>query len=798
MAFRPAGTQALGMSEHAGTDRGPELAHLNPARSLARGDENPPLERAPGEVGGRAWRTVETEADLVVVGGGLAGTCCAITAARAGAKVTLLQDRPVLGGNASSEVRLWILGATAHMGTNSRWAREGGLLDEVLVENTYRNPEGNPVIFDTLLLEKATAEPNLTLRLNTALIEARTARTEHGQITGVTGFCSQNSTAYRITAPLFCDASGDGALGYLAGAGYRMGAERVDEFGEGYAPSAEYGGLLGHSLYFYTKDTGAPVKYVPPAYALDDVEKHIPRHRSFTTREDGCRLWWIEYGGRLDTVHETESIKWELWKVVYGVWNYLKNSGKFPEAENLTLEWAGTIPGKRESRRFEGLHMLTQSDIVEQPRHPDTVAYGGWPIDMHPADGVYSHLPGTDGGAARGVYEIPYRCYVSRDIPNLFLAGRIISVSHVAFGSTRVMGTGAHGGQAVGMAAAICARDGIAPAEMLEPERMAALQRALLRTGQHLPGRPLDDPDDLVRRGRIEASSCEVLAELPADGAPCPLDRPCAQLLPARPGPFPAVTLTVRASAATTLHAELRTSDRPENHGPSETLATRDVPLGVGEHHVRLDFTTDIDTQRYVSVCLADNEDVEVVTSRTRLTGVLALHKRGAQELPPESGFDRFEVWTPGRRPGGANFAVQLDPPLRPYAPEYVADGVFRPTSGTHAWVPAADDPAPSLTVTWDEPQPVGRIELGFDTDFDHPMESALMGHPERVMPLCAKHVELRDDAGRLIAAIHDNHQTRRTVILPEPVSTRRLTVRILSGQTEHQAGLFDLRCYAA
>ena len=241
----------------------------------------------------------------------------------------------------------------------------------------------------------------------------------------------------------------------MSGAAFRMGAESTGEFGEKLAPSHEYGELLGHSLYFYSKDTGRPVKFVPPSFALDDITQ-IPRYRSFNSREYGCRLWWIEYGGRLDTVHDTEKIKWELWKIVYGVWNYIKNSGEFPEAETLTLEWVGHIPGKRESRRFEGDYMLHQQDLIEQRLHPDAVSFGGWALDLHPADGIYSEKPGCNQWHSRGVYQIPYRCFYSRNIKNLFLAGRIFSASHVAFSSTRVQATlssrsagGRHGGGAV-------------------------------------------------------------------------------------------------------------------------------------------------------------------------------------------------------------------------------------------------------------------------------------------------------------------------------------------------------------
>ena len=253
----------------------------------------------------RPLRCSKLSVDFAVTGGGLAGVCAAVKAARQGLKVVLIQDRPVLGGNASSEVRLWSLGATSHMGNNNRWAREGGLVDEILVENTYRNKEGNPLIFDTVLLDLVMREPNIRLLLNTAVYEV--AKSGPDTISGLTAFCSQNSTRYEITAPLFCDASGDGIVGFQAGAAFRMGAEKKEEFGEGFAPDEGYGELLGHTIYFYSKDVGKPVTFVPPDYALKDIEE-VPRYRSINAREHGCKLWWIEYGGRRDTVPN-----WSLW-----------------------------------------------------------------------------------------------------------------------------------------------------------------------------------------------------------------------------------------------------------------------------------------------------------------------------------------------------------------------------------------------------------------------------------------------------------------------------------------------------
>ena len=443
------------------------------------------------EASRRDLKSVSLAADVAVIGGGLSGVCAAISAARAGSKVVLVQDRPVLGGNASSEVRLWILGATSHMGNNNRWAREGGVIDEMLVENMFRNPEGNPLLVDTIMLEMVVEEPNITLLLNTAVHAVE--KSDPDTIASVRAYCAQNETAYEIAAPVFIDASGDGVVGFLAGAAFRIGSEASSEFGELFAPEKESNELLGHSIYFYSKDTGRPVTFVPPSFALKDITQ-IPRWRDIKFNDTGCRLWWLEWGGDLDTIHDSETIKWELWRVAYGVWNHIKNSGQFPDAANLTLEWVGTIPGKRESRRFEGDHMVIQQDLVEQRVHPDAVSYGGWAIDLHPSDGVYSARAGCQQWHSKGVFQIPYRAMYSRNITNLFLAGRIISASHIAFGSTRVMATCAHGGQSVGAAAAICAREGLKPRDLLAPALMAELQRNLLRAGQFIPGVALEDP----------------------------------------------------------------------------------------------------------------------------------------------------------------------------------------------------------------------------------------------------------------------------------------------------------------
>jgi hypothetical protein len=776
----------------------------------------------PESGGTRDLHPVRLAPDVAVIGGGVAGVCAAITAARAGCQVLLVQDRPVLGGNASSEVRLWILGATSHMGNNNRWAREGGVIDELLVENLWRNPEGNPLIVDAIILEMVANEPNITLLLNTAVHDLEKSGAD--AIRSVRAFCSQNSTAYEIAAPLFVDASGDGIVGFLAGAAFRVGAEGRAEFGEKMAPEQPSRDLLGHTIYFYSKDTGRPVKFIAPSFALRDIAS-IPRWRDIRFSDSGCRLWWLEWGGRLDTIHDSEKIKWELWRVAYGVWNYIKNSGRFPEAETYTLEWVGTIPGKRESRRFEGDYMLTQQDIAEQRRHVDAVSFGGWAIDLHPGDGVYSPQPGCQQWHAKGVYQIPYRAMYSRNITNLFLAGRIISASHIAFGSTRVMATCAHGGQAVGMAAAMCVEAGLKPRDLLAGPRLGELQRNLLRGGQFIPGVALVDELDLARSAEIRASSELKLSALTPSGETLPLHNSWAMMLPVQEGPMPAVELLVDASAPATLRAELRGSSQPENHTPDVTLEVLDLELSEGSRiPLPLRFRSRIEAPCYAFVCLLKNEAVSVHLSDQRVTGVLsvchnankAVAKLSTQTPPVDSGIDTFEFWTPKRRPEGKNFALRIDPPLDAFRASNLTNGFARPTNQPNAWVADFKHEQPSIRLTWAKARTISRIELAFDTDFDHPMESVLMGHPERVSPFCVRELVVLEgvrapvnagnsapdggrgsDTERLLCETTGNHRSRQFFCLPQPVTTECLEIRMAAPGANVPAALFEVRCYA-
>lgn len=735
--------------------------------------------------------------DLVVVGGGLSGSCCAIAAARNGVKVALVQDRPVLGGNASSEIRVWALGATSHMGNNNRWAREGGIIDEIMVENLYRNKEGNPILFDALLLDKVMSEPNISLYLNTVVLDLEKAG---GDICSVVAFNSLNSTAYQLFASYFCDASGDGIVGYLSGASYRTGAENREEFGEGFSPSENYGEFLGHTIFFYPKMTDKPVKFVAPSFALQDMTL-IPKLHQATPDQSGCNYWWFEYGGTKDTIYDSEEIKKELWAVIYGIWNYIKNSGLYPEAENMTLEWIGVIPGKRESRRFEGLYMMNQYDIVNQTLFDDAVSYGGWAVDLHPAEGVFSSAPSCNQYHSKGIYSIPYRSFVSKDISNLFFAGRLISVSHVAFGSTRVMITCAHGGQAVGMAAALCVEKQCNPADLLREDYMRELQYLLNINGQSIPHVAIDSAKNLLSAATVQASSTMLFAGFSFGGTWRRLDMAMAQLLPLEANTNYSMEILIKAERETVLTVDWAVSSKPYNYTPDCILQSDSYQLKEGEQTLFLTSHEKNVLDQYVFIIFRRNEYVSLPLSKQRMTGVLSVFNKfnkavnnwGKQNPPEESGFESFEFFTPERRPEGANVAFKISPAIDCFTSANLVNGFIRPYLCPNAWVADWDDRMPELKVTFGDVTEIRQIKLFFDTDYDHPMETIQWGHPESEIPFCVSSYKIYDDLGRLIVSIDENHQTINTMLLPKVLKTTSLKFVFERKSTDIPVSVFEI-----
>ncbi|WP_010133922.1 FAD-dependent oxidoreductase [Ochrovirga pacifica] len=748
----------------------------------------------------RKNKSLELNADFVVIGGGLAGVCAAITAARKGTKTILVQDRPVLGGNASSEVRLWALGATSHMGNNNRWSREGGVVNEIFVENLYRNKEGNPVIFDTVMLEKVMNEKNITLMLNTAVYEVE--KKDAKNIKAVKAFNAQNSTHYHISAPLFCDASGDGIVAFQAGASFRIGAESKEEFGELFAPDESYGQLLGHSIFFYSKRAPKPVKYVAPDFALKDIQS-IPRYKVIEKDDTGCRFWWLEYGGRKDTIHDTEEIKYELWKVVYGVWDYIKNSGEFEDVDDLTLEWAGTIPGKRESRRFDGLYMMKQQDVIGQQRFDDAIAFGGWAIDLHPADGVYSEKSGCTQWHSKGIYDIPYRSLIPKDLNNLFLAGRIISASHVAFGTTRVMATTGFTAQAIGMAAHMCLDKNITPAQVLENGVIKELQNELNLYGQSIPNVPIMSASNLASKANISASSQLDLEEIAYGETWLNLATSAAMLLPLVKETQYTFTVVVNATEATELEVQFRVAEKEKNYTPDNTLESKKIAINKGEQKVTFTFDNTLEKEQYAFVCFMANEKVSIQESEELYSGVVSLFNgvnkavsnKGKQTPPEGLGVDTFEFWIPYRRPAGKNIAMEISPAVSVYEASNVVNGYVRPWGTANSWTADLKDTHPTLKIDWAEKQTISSIKLFLDGDYDHAMESVQFGHYDDIVPQCLQDYTIKTVEGEILASQIGNYQTINEWKLKTPVTTKGIVIEVKHPSATTPATIFEVVC---
>lgn len=745
-------------------------------------------------------REETVRSDVTVIGGGLAGVCAAIAAARLGRTVALVNNRPVLGGNSSSEVRVWVCGATAH-GVH-RWARETGIMGELYLENQFRNPDGNPYYWDGVVHDAVLAEPNLRLFLNT---DVRDVAMEHGKrIESVTGWTMGSERLTTFSSPVFVDCTGDGLIGHLAGADYRIGRESRAEYGEEWAPPEPDRQLLGSTILFYTKDAGHPVKYVPPSFAKNIVDTPIPEHRLIRTGDNGCDYWWVEWGGELDTVDDNERIRDELWSVIHGIWDHIKNSGTF-DAANLTLEWVGAIPGKREYRRFLGDHVLTQTEVMAQKPFDDRIAFGGWSVDLHPVEGMYAEKPGARQRYSDGIYHIPFRSLYSRNVTNLLFAGRNISATHIAFGSTRVMATCATIGEAAGTGAALCASEGVTPRELTD-RQLPLLQQTLLRQDASLVGVRNTDPHDLARAARATASS--TLTRLTVEPGPAtrttpwPLDRDLALVLPVDPR-LDGVELLVDAHAGTQLTIELWDTLRGENAVPARRLVSRTVPVTEGkEQWVSADLTWQPDEPRNAVVVVRADPHAYLHLAGERRTGVLCLARKLEGEpgvdhdIPEEDGQPVADWVARGLRRRSFCFRAG---PTRAYVPDKAVGGYQRPFGGPQMW--HAGEPGEAwLRLDWDAPVEIGTVHLVFDDDVDEYLNNLHRHRTEfEVMPELVRDYRieaLADDGVWTVVAEESGNRRRHRTHRFAAVRTTALRVVVDATNGAPEARIVALRAY--
>ena len=776
----------------------------------------------------------------------MSGFCAALAAAREGAKTCLIQNRPVLGGNASSEVRVTVHGAACH----HPYARETGILGEAMraerranhlfpIENGWTNS-----VFDMSLYDLVQREPNLTLHLNTEIRDVEMedgsrgldrmadmppATEEKGYIhrpaaghglslRAVHAIVTNAEIALRIEGTLFIDCTGDALPAHLAGCEWRMGSESREETGEIHAPDRASTDTMGNSIHIRCFDTGRPAPYRAPEWAVhhDDASYFYEQGRRPNDPEGG--YWWIEVGVPWDTIHDNETIRHELTRHALGVWDWMKN--KDPKmkkvCETYALEFIGQVPGKRESRRVMGEHFLNENELQSRTVFPDECAYGGWFIDLHTPGGLLadSSEPASAAGyddkradialKLIGPYGIPLRSLISRDVPNLMLAGRNVSTTHAALGTVRVMATCGVMGEAAGTAAAVAARLNLLPRDVAR-DHMPAVQQTLLRNGAFLPSHTNRDEKDLARAATASASShLDYAGQSAGDrdpdtnlrdriwqrciGRDTPLaDSPCLWFFVAN-GRIERLAVHLRNSGDSeeTARFRLRKVDSIWSYDPEQggTVWSREAPVPAG-HDGWIDFHPG----------LADLE-----------SGCYRLESEGPQHLAWRmSGRHPYGI-TGGIKVGSGKYhwnrlpgeyATQVEPAQPIYGPEQAISGVARPQGQSHLWLSAPLREEPWLELAWDTPQTFRDIHLTF------PGQLVMELHwenPFYVPPLVARHYDLQaeiDGEWTSILTVRDNADVHRRHTLDQAVTTRRLRIRVRETHGHPSAGLTEIRVYA-
>jgi len=716
--------------------------------------------------------------DVVVVGGGLAGSAAAVAAARHGCSVVLIQDRPVLGGNASSEIDV------APGGDSSKEPldpSETGIIEEFYL-GTDRGFDHD---WSGAIEGVVRNEPKIELRLNTRAINV--VMKDAATIAGVIAMDVRSGKRMFFPGKVFIDCTGDGWIGFWAGAEFRKGRESRSEFGESLAPEKADSFTMGNTLmvasfkedslarfdcpewayhwkspqdfntsglHFSLPETQHPVgrpnegalfrfthgagflggqfaqerrkeKQMEPAYRsmpitpahYQDFAKgkgYLPR-----TKDGGFFQWWVELGGAEDTIYDAEHVRDELFRVNLGLWDYVKNySPEHKEAnKNRRLVWMNYVPGKRESRRIIGDYILTQWDYSDRLVHDDNVAYGGWGVDVHHPNGFWKKGPMYYNAYRGHKVSIPFRCLYSKDISNLLMAGRNISVSHVALGGVRVMRTTCLMGQAAGTAAALCVEKGVLP-RMAGRLHIKDIQQRLLKDGAYIMGQKNEDPADLAMRATVTASSVKTINDprrtFPRSDTPLihDLNMQRAVMFKSTSDRIDRIALCLRSAneTPTLLTLSLRTAKTFGDFSSQANLATAEATVPPkSKGWVTFGLGQAVDTGRYYFVALPPAKGLQWELFPILVENTCRAYGGPAWTLREEC--YKFRL-TPGGEPQVPDTATIA------LSPENVIDGYNRAVNGVpHSWGPDPDEPLPQwVELRFDKPRPFNTVYVTFQT----------------------------------------------------------------------------------
>ena len=729
----------------------------------------------------------EKHYDVVVIGGGLAGICASISAARAGVKTAIVHDRPVFGGNSSSEIRVHPSGAASFC----PWARETGIIEEIMLEDRFKNPF--PVangrmnsIWDLVLFEFIIKEKNLDYYLNTAV---RDVQTKDNKILSVSGFQLVSESDIKFCGKFFIDCTGNGIIGALSGAKFRMGRESRSQHNESLAPQKADKKNMGSSLMFRSTKFNFPVPFSAPQWAAEYPDENSIYKRDHLPDKNGSYsgYWWIEIGAPYNIIKDNEKIRDELLKHLLGIWNHIKNHGKH-NAENLALDWIGFLPGIRESRRIIGEHILKQDEIVKNKEFFDRVTHGGWFIDVHTMGGILArnkppeNLCGNyDYSRSLTIrpYSIPFGSLFSRDIKNLFMAGRDISVTHVALGTVRVMLTCAAMGEVVGTASALCLKHKIHPSE-LRKKYIEALQQALLKNDFTILDLKEDDSGNLAGHAKVTAASEAQLKLSPVkQGEDC--SSHYSQIFP------------LTNSRIKKIHVYLISELKKDAYITLEFLKAADI----------WNFNEKQRVLKTVKKAVPKNFsgwfpfELNMKITPDSLYRINIYGKKGItwQRSSPLQG-----VTSAWKKPGWKQwvlkkyvFTLRVTPLSFPFSPVNIISGINRPEKWTNIWVSNPGKKLPqSIFLEFHNARQFKEIHLVFDTDLNKEFDEL---SPLSAVPECVRDYEIRAN-GKCICSIKNNYQRSRIHHFAQKISSEKIEIKILSTWGSPSARIYGIKIY--
>lgn len=719
-------------------------------------------------------KKVHVKTSLVVAGGGLAGVCAALAAARLGIDTVLVHNRPVLGGNSSSEIRVWTRGAT---GAGNLFAEEMGVLGILKMRNLYANPQFNPVFWDEILLDAVLAQKHLTVLLNTNVDQVEVSG---GCIRKICGVQQASEIEYILEGSMYIDATGDGLLGAQAQVPYQVGKTEYSK-----KTGKEPRELLGSSILYCVKDTGKPVPFIAPEYAYDMkyIESLVNQGgRIISEKQTASDCWWFEYGGLRNTITDSQEITIELKRLVLGIWNYIKNSGKYPDAENYTLEWIGNIPGKRESRRMVTEYMLQGADILENRAFEDGAFYGGWYMDFHPAGGLNSKEENCMQIPVN-IYTIPLRCLYNRKVKNLLFAGRCIGTEQEAFSTSRITNTCALSGQAAGTLAWKCLMEGKEPSELGEQETDEILQM-LLREDMLIPGKRCRNEEDLAPAAEITASSqYQVTAE--ASEKSLPLKDGVFLTVPASDGTALMVRMRNHSEDKTVrLNAEYYCADLPSRLRPGEKVKEEVLELVPGEQWAELKLPKEAKKQ-FCTILLEDHELAELRLNKTENPGILCGKRNSPRYYHPCIRWGVKEI----------------------YSPEQLVNGYTRPYQHANLWC-SAEEKNPWVMLEWETSVAFQELRLYLDPDFSGEIpsscgqrwdESHKFALRSTMPPQLIKELTVdifEDGQWKQLAEVSNNWQRMIVLGFDRKISARKLRITVNRTWGDARAHLYQISVY--